>query len=75
MLKKNCYDEVIKKTDIKDILIETDSPWLTPVPYRGKRNQSIYVEEVAKRIGILKGMEYEEVAKSTTNNAMELFKI
>jgi len=69
------YDEIIRETDISKILIETDSPWLTPVPYRGKRNQSIYVEEVAKRIGVLKEMEYKEVAETTTNNATKLFNI
>jgi len=69
------YDELVKKAPLSRIVLETDSPWLAPVPYRGKRNQSIYVEEVAKRVSELKNLSFEEVSKATTENAMKVFSI
>jgi TatD DNase family protein len=69
------YDKVILDTPLKDILIETDCPYLTPVPYRGKRNEPLYVIEVAKKLAEIKGISLEEVAEQTTKNAKELFKI
>jgi len=69
------YDEIVKEIPLDKIVIETDSPWLTPIPYRGKRNQSIYVEEVAKRIAVLKKTSLEEVSYQTTKNALEIFMI
>ncbi len=69
------YDEVILKTPIEDILIETDCPFLTPIPYRGKRNEPLYVIEVAKRIAEIKGLSLEETGEQTTKNARELFGI
>ncbi len=69
------YDKVIKNTPLDRILIETDSPYLTPVPYRGKRNEPAYVKYVAEKIAEVKGLEYKEVAEQTTKNARELFGI
>ncbi|MBI3638262.1 TatD family hydrolase [Candidatus Wolfebacteria bacterium] len=69
------YDDVVKNTPLKDILIETDCPYLTPEPYRGKRNEPIYVIEVAKKIAEIKDISYEEVIGRTTENAKELFRI
>ena len=65
--------EVVKNIDIKNILIETDAPYLTPHPFRGKLNEPKYVELVAKEIAILKEMPYEEVATFTYENACKLF--
>lgn len=57
------------------MLIETDSPYLAPVPHRGKRNCPIYVSEVAKKIAEIKGMELGEVAKITSDNAKKVYRI
>ena len=69
------YDEVILRTPLEDILIETDCPFLTPVPYRGKRNEPLYVIEVAKKIAEIKGLSLGKIAGQTTENAKELFGI
>jgi len=69
------YDSVIENTPLSEILIETDAPYVAPVPYRGKRNESLYVEEVAKRIAEIKGVSYDEVARVTTENAIKLFRL
>jgi len=69
------YNEVIKKTPLDKILLETDAPYLAPVPYRGKRNEPAYVIEVAKRIAKLKNISLEEVVNQTTKNAEKLFGI
>jgi len=67
------YDKVILDTPLEDILIETDCPYLTPVPYRGQRNEPLYVIEVAKKIAEIKNLSLEEVAQQTTLNAKEVF--
>lgn len=67
--------EVAREIPLEWLLIETDSPYLTPVPYRGKRNQPAYVKYVAERIGQAKGISLEEVAHQTTLNAKNLFRI
>ncbi len=67
------YDEVVKTLPSDKILLETDSPWLTPVPYRGRRNESIYVTEVAKKIAELRNVSFEEIASVTTENARRVW--
>lgn len=67
--------EVVEAIDIDRLLIETDSPYLTPHPYRGKRNESAYVEHVARKIAEIKNMSYEAVCEATMNNAKKYFKI
>lgn len=67
------YDEVIKNTPIERLLVETDSPYVAPEPFRGKRNEPIFVEYVAKRLAELKGVSLEEIAEITTKNCIELF--
>jgi TatD DNase family protein len=57
------------------MLVETDSPYLTPVPHRGKRNEPAYVRFVAKTIAQVKEVAVEEVARVTTENVKELFRI
>ncbi|MFP4456139.1 MAG: TatD family hydrolase [Clostridia bacterium] len=65
--------EVVKKTSLDRLLIETDCPYLAPVPYRGKRNEPSYVVEVAKKIAEIKGISLSDVARETTKNAQTIF--
>ena len=67
--------ETVKKLDLKDIVLETDSPYLTPAPLRGKRNESSYIPLIAEKISSLKNAEIEEIASVTTENAETLFNI
>jgi len=67
--------EVVRKVPIEKMLIETDSPYLAPVPYRGKRNEPSYVVKVAEKIAELKGLSVEDVARITTMNSEKLFRI
>lgn len=66
--------EVAQKTPLERILVETDSPYLAPVPYRGKQNQPSYVLHVAEEIARLRGISLEDVACATTDNFFRLFK-
>ena len=68
--KNGGLDKVIPYVDIAHLVLETDSPYLAPVPYRGKRNEVSYIELVAQRIGDLKQISKEEVIKATTKNAL-----
>jgi TatD DNase family protein len=72
--KKAGLQEVVQQIDLKHLVLETDSPYLTPVPFRGKRNESAYIKIIAEKLAELKGIELEEVALQTTLNASELFK-
>jgi TatD DNase family protein len=65
--------EVVGKLDLKHVVLETDAPYLSPVPFRGKRNESSYLEFVLKKIAEVKQITIEEVATITTQNAKELF--
>jgi TatD DNase family protein len=67
--------DVLRALPLENILIETDSPYLTPHPYRGKRNEPAYVIRVAERIAELKGLSIEQVATQTTSSAQQLFRI
>jgi len=66
--------EVAKKVPLDRILIETDAPYLAPVPYRGKPNEPAYVQYVAQYLAFLRGISYEEVGHHTTKNFDNLFK-
>lgn len=73
---KNCnLKDVVAKLDLGNIILETDSPYLTPVPYRGKRNDSSHVFDIAKYICDLKGCTLEELAKETNGNISRCFDI
>jgi len=69
------YDKVLQEIDPKYFLVETDCPYLTPVPFRGKRNEPSYVGYVAKRIAEVKNMSVREIEKITTENAKRLFNL
>lgn len=66
--------EVAQKCPLDRILVETDSPYLAPVPYRGKPNQPAYVMHVAEEIARLRGLSAEQLAEATTDNFFRLFK-
>ena len=68
-------DDCVKMVPMNKILIETDSPYLSPEPYRGKINDSRNVKYVAQKIADIKGLSLEEVAKITYENTMKIFEI
>lgn len=70
--KNGGMDKVLPFVDLKHIVLETDAPYLAPVPHRGKRNEVAYIELVAQRIGELKQISFAEVVNQTTNNALNL---
>lgn len=72
--KNGGMDKVIPELPLDKLVLETDSPYLSPVPHRGKRNEPAYVELVANRIAELKSISVEEVKAATSNNAIEIFK-
>ncbi|MBQ9118891.1 MAG: TatD family hydrolase [Lachnospiraceae bacterium] len=67
--------EVVQSTPLERIVLETDSPYLTPVPYRGKRNNSLYLEYIVAAIAELKGLTEEEVVRITCENANRLYRL
>ena len=67
--------EVIKEIDINRLVLETDCPYMTPAPYRGKRNEPLYTEYVAQKIAEIKGISYNDVLSITNKNARDAYKI
>ena len=67
--------DTIDKTPLEYLLLETDAPYLTPMPYRGKRNESSYIPYIAETIAKVKSMTVEEIAEKTTANATVLFRL
>lgn len=67
--------EIVKELDLNDIVLETDSPYLTPEPFRGKRNNPSNVYYVALKVSEIKNISIEEVLKITNNNAVNLYKL
>lgn len=72
--KKSGLAETLQHIDLKHLVLETDAPYLTPVPFRGKRNESSYLSFVAQKIAEIKQVSVNEVDKITTANAKEIFK-
>ena len=68
-------DITLKEVDIDHLVLETDSPYLTPVPFRGKRNESTYLTYVAEKLSSIYECSIDEIAKKTTTNAREVFKL
>jgi TatD DNase family protein len=66
--------DVAKQVPLNRMLVETDSPYLAPIPYRGKTNQPSYVKHVAEEIAKLRGISFDEISASTTENFFRLFK-
>ncbi len=66
--------EVVRKVPLERMFVETDSPYLTPVPHRGKRNEPAYVRFVADMVAKVKTVSLEDVARTTTSNVHELFR-
>lgn len=73
--KNSGLDKVIKEVDLNKVVLETDSPYLAPVPYRGKRNEPSYIELVAEKLAREKRLELDEIAGITTKNALKLFAV
>ncbi|MBW1646091.1 MAG: TatD family hydrolase [Deltaproteobacteria bacterium] len=73
--KNQLQAEVVRRLDLADLLIETDCPYLAPVPFRGKRNEPLYVRYVAEAIAEIKQVAVEKVAEQTCRNAQDLFGI
>ncbi len=71
--KNSGLDKVVEQLRLHDIVLETDAPYLAPVPHRGKRNESAYIPLIAEKIAQLKKVSIEEVARITTENAIEIF--
>ena len=73
--KNGGLDKVIPEIPLEHIVLETDSPYLSPAPHRGKRNEPAYLSIIAQKIGDLKQISFDEVDKATTSNAKKLFRI
>lgn len=73
--KNGKIDQFLNQIDVNHIVLETDSPYLSPVPYRGKRNESSYLSLVCKKVAEIYSISEEEMAKITTQNSKEIFSI
>lgn len=71
--KKTGLDKVIENVDLKHLVLETDSPYLPPTPYRGKRNESSYLLHIAEKLADVQSITLKQVAEVTTQNAKEIF--
>ena len=71
--KKSGLAEVLEKIDLNHVVLETDSPYLTPVPFRGKRNESSYLKYIIEKLAAIKKIPVDEVATITTANAEKIF--
>ena len=71
--KNSGLDKVMSNVNLKDVILETDAPYLAPVPFRGKRNECSYLRYVVEKLGEIKSISKEEIERITTNNAKKLF--
>ena len=71
----NTLAEVVKKISLDKMLVETDAPYLAPVPHRGSRNEPVWVELVARKVAEIKGASFDEIARQTMKNTSELFSL
>jgi TatD DNase family protein len=72
--KNGGLDKVLPHVPLSRIVLETDAPYLAPVPYRGKRNESAYLPIIAQKVSALTGQDLSEVSRITTEAARELFR-
>jgi len=73
--KNSTLPATLEKIGLENIILETDAPWLTPVPFRGKRNEPSYIPIIAEKVAAAKGCSLDEVAEITTINSMKLFNL
>lgn len=73
--KNGGLDKVLKEVELKHLLLETDSPYLAPTPYRGKRNSSQYIPLIGDKLADIYGCTLPEIAEATSQNAIELFRL
>jgi TatD DNase family protein len=71
--KNSGLDKVVEQIDLAHLVLETDSPYLAPTPYRGKRNESVYIYNIAEKVADIYTLTIEEVAKATTKSSKEIF--
>lgn len=73
--KNGGIDKFLNQIDLEHVVLETDSPYLAPAPFRGKRNESAYIVRVLEKLSELYGLSQEEIAKITTENSKAIFKV
>ena len=73
--KNSGLDQVVRNINLEHLVLETDAPYLAPIPFRGKRNEARYLKIIAEAIATIKGIDLETVAAVTTVNAQKIFKI
>ncbi len=73
--KNSGLDKTLKEVDLNHLVLETDSPYLSPVPFRGKRNESTYLTYIAEKLSSIYQCSINEIAEKTTKNAIEVFKL
>lgn len=73
--KNGKIDQFLNKIDLNDIVLETDAPYLSPTPYRGKRNESAYLLKIIEKLSSIYNLSEEEIAKKTTENSIKIFGI
>lgn len=73
--KNGGLDKTLAEISLERVILETDAPYLAPVPYRGKRNESAYIQEVVNKLALIKQLPSTKVAKITTENAQKLFNL
>jgi TatD DNase family protein len=73
--KNGKIDTFLNEIDLKHIVLETDSPYLAPVPYRGKRNESSYIINVVDKLVDIYGVDFNEIAEITTQNSKNIFNV
>ena len=71
--KNSGLAETLRQVDLKNIVLETDAPYLTPMPFRGKRNESAYLKHTAEKLADIYNVSFEEIDRVTTENAREMF--
>src|SRR4030042_1818257 len=69
------FQEIVKSIPLESLLVETDAPFLTPVPFRGRRNEPSYVRYTAQKIAEIKRLPFEKVAEMTTANAFRIYQL